>query len=113
MVIEVTDELKALGDAMVAPLAPVTKARAGTKGGRAVDYGAVEMAIGEAVAGSERAGHQLVLQSLDVDLPAVLIGGVRHAKVHASRGAPPPSPPCGSLAAMKSEPRRAVQTEPR
>ena len=81
MVIEVPEELKALGDAMVEALAAVTKARAGVKGGKAVDYGAVEMAIGEAVAGIERAGHQLVLQSLDVDLPAVLIGGVRHARV--------------------------------
>ena len=36
MVIEVPDELKAVGDAMVEALAAVTKARAGTKGGRAV-----------------------------------------------------------------------------
>lgn len=81
MVIEVPEELKALGDAMVEALAAVTKARAGTKGGKAMDYGAVEMAMGEAVARIERAGHQLVLQSLDVDLPAVLIDGVRHARV--------------------------------
>lgn len=81
MVIEVPEELKTLGDAMVEALAAVMKARAGTKGGRAVDYVAVEMAIDEAAAGIERAGHQLVLQSLDVDLPAVMISGVRHAKV--------------------------------
>jgi hypothetical protein len=81
MVIEVPAELKALGDAMVEALGAVTKARAGTKGGKAVGYGAVEMAMGEAVARIERAGHQFVLQSPDVDHPAVMISGVRHAKV--------------------------------
>jgi hypothetical protein len=81
MVIEVPQELKALGDAMVEALATVAKARGGTAAGKALDYAAVEVAIGEAAAGIERAGHQLVLQSLDVDRPSVMVGGTRLAKV--------------------------------
>lgn len=81
MVIEVPAELKAVGDAMVEALAAVTKARAGCAGGRAVDYGTVEAAIGEAAAKIERAGHRAVLQSLDVDRPSVMIGGARYTKV--------------------------------
>jgi hypothetical protein len=45
MVIEVPQELKALGDAMVEALAAVTKARGGTAAGKALDYAAVEVAI--------------------------------------------------------------------
>ena len=81
MVIEVPEELKALRDAMVEAMAVVAKARSGTGAGKAVDYGAIEVAIGEAAARVERAGHQAVLQSLDVDRPSVMIGGARFAKV--------------------------------
>jgi hypothetical protein len=81
MVIEVPQELKALGDAMVEAIAAVAKARAGTVAGKAVDYASVEVAIGEAAARIERAGHQAVLQSLDVDRASVMIGGARYAKV--------------------------------
>jgi hypothetical protein len=81
MLIEVPQELKALGEAMMEAMAAVAKARAGTAAGKAVDYAAVEVAIGEATAQIERAGHQAVLQSLDVDRPSVMIGGARFAKV--------------------------------
>jgi hypothetical protein len=81
MVIEVPEELKSLGEAMVEVIGVVAKARAGTAAGKAVDYAAVEVAIGEAAARIERAGHQTVLQSLDVDRPSVMIGGGRFAKV--------------------------------
>ena len=81
MVIEVPAELKALGEAMVEAMAAVSKARAGTGAGRAVDYGVVETTIGEATARIERAGHQAALQSLDVDEPSVMIGGARFTRV--------------------------------
>jgi len=80
MVIEVPEELKILGEAMVEVMAAVQKARAGTAG-NAVDYRAIEVAIGDATARIERAGHQVVLQSLDVDRPSVMIGGARFVKV--------------------------------
>ena len=81
MVIEVPAELKALGEAMVGVMAAVAKARAGTGAGKAVDYPAIEVSIGEAAARIERAGHQAILQSLDVDRPSVIIGGARFARV--------------------------------
>jgi hypothetical protein len=81
MVIEVPKELKVLGDAMMEAVEAVMKARVGTGAGKAVDYAAVEVAIGEAAARIERAGHQAVLKSLDVDRPSVAIGGARFAKV--------------------------------
>jgi hypothetical protein len=61
MVIEVPEELKPLGDAMIDAIAAVRKARTATGAGKAVDYAAIEVAIGEAVARIERAGHQAVL----------------------------------------------------
>jgi post-segregation antitoxin (ccd killing protein) len=81
MVIEVPEELKPLGDAMMDAIAAVRKARAATGAGKAVDYAAVEVAIGGAAARIERAGHLTVLQSLDVDRPSVMIGGARFTKV--------------------------------
>jgi len=81
MVTEVPEELEALGDAMMEASAAVRKARAGTGAGKALDYAAVEVDIGDAAARIERAGHQAVLQTLDVDRPSVLIGGARYTKV--------------------------------
>ena len=81
MVIEVPEELKDLGGAVVEMIAAVTSARDKGKGGKAVDYGAVEVAIGDAAAKVERAGHEAVLRALDVDRPSVTISGARHVKV--------------------------------
>ena len=81
MVIEVPEELKPLGDAMMEAITAVRKARAGTGAGKAMDYAAVEVAIGDAAARIERAGHQAVLQALDIDRPSVMIGGARFTKV--------------------------------
>jgi hypothetical protein len=46
-----------------------------------VDYGAVEEAMGEGAARIERSGHQAVLQGMDVDREAVLIGGAHYQRV--------------------------------
>jgi hypothetical protein len=59
----------------------MTKARAGAGAGKAVDYAAIESSVGEAAARIERAGHQAVLQSLDIDRPNVVIGEARFARV--------------------------------
>jgi len=81
MVIEVPAELKCLGEAMADSLAAVRSAMARAGSGKSVDYAEVEVAIGAASARIERASHESILRSLDVDRPAVLIGGVRYAKV--------------------------------
>ena len=81
--IEVPQELNGLGVAMAAMLAAVTeaKAQAAVKGGRAMDYAAVERALGAAAAQTEREGHRAVLQALDVDRKAVVIEGAQHRRV--------------------------------
>lgn len=81
MVIEVPEELREFGEAMAAALATVQGTRARTGGGKAVDYAAVERAMAEEAEGIERAGHRAILQALDIDVPTVVIGGIRYTRV--------------------------------
>ena len=80
-VIEIPDELNELGDVFEAVLANVRGTVARTGGGKAVDYAQVEAAVSGDAARVERATHRAILQSLDVDVPAVIIGGVRYNRV--------------------------------
>jgi len=80
-VIEIPDELNELGDVFEAVLANVRRTVAPTGGGKAVDYAQVEAAVSDDGARVERATHRAILQSLDVDVPAILIGGVRYHRV--------------------------------
>ena len=68
---------------MAAMVEAVTEARnrAGAKGGRSMDYAAVESTLGEAAARTEREGHRAVLQALDVDRETVEIEGARYRRV--------------------------------
>jgi len=81
MLIEVPEELKDLGVAMMETVATVKQALGGTIGGKSLDYDAVECEIAESVARVERASHRAILAALDVDRPAVVIGGKRYAHV--------------------------------
>ena len=45
------------------------------------DYGAVERELADATAALERSAHQALLRALDLDVPAVLVGGVVHNRV--------------------------------
>ncbi len=81
MVIEIPEDLRELGEAMEAVLARVQRTVAGTGGGKAVDYGRVESEVSEETGGIERAAHKAVLQSLDIDVPNVVIGGIRYNRV--------------------------------
>jgi hypothetical protein len=79
--VDVPEHLTKLWEAMTATLEDV-KARIGRLGGgKAVDYEAVEEAIAEDVRRVECASHQAILQALDIDVPAVIIGGVRYVRV--------------------------------
>ena len=80
-VIEVPEELHGLGEALAAMVARVEGTVAGTRGGKAVDYGRVEEAIAEEAGGIERAAHRAVLEALDIDVPAIIIGGIRYTRV--------------------------------
>ena len=81
MVIEVPEELRELGKAMAEQLAEVQRTLARQGGGKAVDYALVEQAMWEAAGRTEREAHRAILQSLDVDVPAVVIGKERYTRV--------------------------------
>src|SRR5437773_3619911 len=55
-------------------------------GGKALDYAAVEAAIAEGASRTELAAHRAILKSLDMDVPAVVIGGVRYTRVGRCEG---------------------------
>ena len=52
-----------------------------TGGGKAVDYAKIEQETSEQCRESEREAHRVILQALDIDVPAVVIGGIRYNRV--------------------------------
>jgi hypothetical protein len=87
MVIEVPEQFVEVGKAMAADLAMLQRTVDRLGGGKAVDYAAVEAAIAEGASRTELAAHGAVLKSLDIDVPAVVIGGVRYTRVGRCEGA--------------------------
>lgn len=81
MVIEVPEQLEEVGKAMAEQLAELERTMARQGGGKAVDYAEVERAVSERAGRTELAAHRAILQSLDIDVPAVIIGGVRYTRV--------------------------------
>jgi hypothetical protein len=91
LVIEVPDQFVAVGKAMAEQLAMLQRTADrlgyGLGGGKAVDYAAVEAAIAEGASRTELAAHGAILKSLDIDVPAVVSGGVRYTRVGRCEGA--------------------------
>jgi hypothetical protein len=81
MVIEIPDELKRIGEAVKIMVRQVEATWQSTRGGRAVDYAAIERQVAAGAAAIERASHQAVLQGLDVDQPRVGIEGKEYRRV--------------------------------
>lgn len=81
MVIEMADELKGVGDAVQAMIRQVEANWRSTRGGRAIDYAAIERQVAASVAAIERASHQAVLQGLDIDEPRVVIERKEYRRV--------------------------------
>lgn len=81
MVIEVPDELVEVGKAMAEHLVSLQRTMARLGVGKAVDYANVEMAMAESAGRTELAAHGAILQSLDIDVPVVMIGGKRYTRV--------------------------------
>src|SRR6266403_2001977 len=81
MVIEVPEEFTEVGKAMAEHLAALQRTVSHLGGGKAVDYAEIEQAMAESAGRTELAGHRAILQSLDIDVPAVMIGGVRYTRV--------------------------------
>ena len=81
MVIEMPEELKGVGEAVKAMLRQVEASWRSTRGGRAIDYAAIERQVAAGAAAIERASHQAVLQGLDIDQPHVGIAGKEYRRV--------------------------------
>lgn len=81
LIIEVPEDLRELGEAFVEMLSATQRTIARTGGGKAVDYAQVEREVAEAAAQGERAVHRAILQALDINVPAVIIGGNRYNRV--------------------------------
>ncbi len=84
MVIEIPDELKSVGEAVKALIDEVEQRRRMASGGRAVEYATIEAGLAKCAAAIERAGHQVLLQSLEVNAPRVVIDGKSFARVEIS-----------------------------
>lgn len=81
MVLRIPGHLREMGKAFEKMMAEAEKAIAQTGGGKAVDYATVERKLADAAGAAEKSGNKAVLQALDVDVPAVVIGGVRYNRV--------------------------------
>ena len=81
MVIEVPEGFTEVGKAMAAHLAALQRTVSGLGGGKAVDYAEIEQAMAENAGRTELAGHRAILQSLDIDVAAVMNGGMRYTRV--------------------------------
>jgi len=87
MVIEVPDQFVEVGKAMAEHLAMLQRTVDRLGGGKAVDYAAVEASVAEGASRTELAAHRAILKSLDMDVPAVVIGGIRYTRVGRCEGA--------------------------
>src|SRR5271157_4318810 len=87
MVIEVPDQFVEVGKAMAEHLAMLQRTVDRLGGGKAVDYAAVEAAIAEGASRTELAAHGAILKMLDMDVPAVVIGGARYTRGGRCEGA--------------------------
>jgi len=81
IVLEIPEELKAVGEAVEAMVNQIAAAWRSTGGSQAVAYAEIEEQLAAGAAAIERAGHQAILQGLDVDQPRVRIDGKVYAAV--------------------------------
>ena len=79
--IEVPERLTEVGKAMAETLAKLERTLDSLGGGKAVDYAELERMMVEEMGCTERAAHGAILQSLDIDVPTVVIGGLRYNRV--------------------------------
>jgi len=86
IVIEVPEELEEVGKAMAEQLAELQRTIARHGDGNGVDYAKVERQFAESSGKTELAAHKAALQSLDIDVRAVIIGGERYTRVGRCEG---------------------------
>jgi hypothetical protein len=75
------EEFTEVGKAMAEHLAALQRTVSRLGGGKAVDYGEIEQAMAESAGRTELAGHRAILQSLDIDVAALMIGVMRYTRV--------------------------------
>ena len=80
IVVEVPEELKAVGEAMREMVVAISAQLALQRAGRC-SYQSFERQLEERSAAVERAAHVVALTALDADAPLVEINGVRHTRV--------------------------------
>jgi hypothetical protein len=107
MLIEVPDELKSVGEAFEEFLGELRRTRTMGSDGRSLDYVDVEHRLADKAAAIERAGHEDVLRSLDVDSPRVRIRGVLFTRV--GRGDAPYHTLSGTVRVTRSLYRKASE----
>jgi hypothetical protein len=81
IVIEIPDEHKELAAALAAIAEHVTKVLGRGADGKSLDYACVERDLGARTAAVERAAHQAILRSLDLDAPRVRVAGATWTQV--------------------------------
>ena len=73
MTIEVPEQFEEVGKVMAEHLAMLQRTADRLGGGKAVNYAAVEAEIARGASKTELAAHRAILQSLDIDVPAVVV----------------------------------------
>lgn len=81
IVLDVPDELTGLVETWQETLDALKSTLDRTGGGKAVDYAGIERETSEKYRKSERETHRVILQALDIDVPTVVIGGIRYNRV--------------------------------
>lgn len=81
IVLDVPDDLLGLVDTWRKTLDSISAVRDRTGSGKAVNYAQIEREASERSRDSEREIHRTILQALDIDVPAVVIGGIRYNRV--------------------------------
>jgi hypothetical protein len=81
VVLDVPEDLMGLVDTLQKTLDSISAMRERTDGGKAVDYAQIEQEIADRCRESEREAHRAMLQALDIDVPTVVIGGIRYNRV--------------------------------
>lgn len=81
VVLDVPKEFMGLVDTWRATLDSMKATLDRTDGGKAVNYAEIERETSDQCRESEREAHRVILQALDIDVPTVVIGGIRYHRV--------------------------------
>jgi len=81
IVLDVPEEFMGLVDTWRETLDTMKATLDRTGGGKAVDYAEIERETSDQSRRSEREAHRVILGALDIDVPTIVIGGIRYNRV--------------------------------